>query len=139
MPDYLAGLRPDALAGTRIGVISSNERVYQAAVAAVQAAGRRHRADPDADRLGRPARSSPTSSSATSTPTSAGCRRTRRSGSLTEVIAFNTAHPDEAIKLGMDILIASEAIDLDDPATKAVRDRPRDRAGPRRAATSTRC
>ena len=33
------------------------------------------------------------------------------------MIAFNNAHPDEAIKLGQDILIAAEAIDLTDPAT----------------------
>jgi amidase len=39
--------------------------------------------------------------------------------SLAEVIAFNLANPVEAIRLGMNTLQASQAIDIDDPTTKA--------------------
>jgi Asp-tRNA(Asn)/Glu-tRNA(Gln) amidotransferase A subunit family amidase len=39
--------------------------------------------------------------------------------SLADVIAFNSANSGEAIKLGMSILVSSNAIDLDDPATTA--------------------
>src|SRR6478735_2167059 len=39
VPDYLAGLKPDALAGKRIGVINNTGAQYVAAIAAVQALG----------------------------------------------------------------------------------------------------
>ena len=116
LPDYLAGLEEDALAGTRIGVITSNDAVYQAAVAAIQAAGAVTVPVP-----------TPTAAAGPSILTleferdlNAYLARLPADApikSLTEVIAFNNAHPDEAIKLGQDILIAAEAIDLTDPAT----------------------
>ena len=116
LPDYLSGLKADALAGTRIGVITSNDTVYQAAVAAVQAAGAVTVPIP-----------TPSASAGPSILTleferdlNAYFARLPADApikSLTEVIAFNDAHPDETIKLGQDILIAAEAIDLSDPAT----------------------
>src|SRR3954451_4076097 len=39
VPDYLSGLKPDALAGKRIGIVNNTNAQYQAAVAAVQALG----------------------------------------------------------------------------------------------------
>src|SRR3954470_9600213 len=39
VPDYLAGLKTDALAGKRIGVVNSTNAQYQAAIAAIQALG----------------------------------------------------------------------------------------------------
>ena len=116
LPDYLAGLEADALAGTRIGVVTSNDVVYRAAVAAVQAAGAVTVQIP-----------TPTASAGPSILTleferdlNAYFARLPADApikSLTEVIAFNNAHPGEAVKLGMDILIEAEAIDLTDPAT----------------------
>ena len=39
--------------------------------------------------------------------------------SLADIIAFNTAHADEALKFGQTQLTASQAIDLNDPAQNA--------------------
>ena len=39
--------------------------------------------------------------------------------SLQEIIDYNLAHPDEALKYGQGTLIASNAVDLSDPATNA--------------------
>ncbi len=78
VPDYLAGLKPDALAGKRIGVITSNNAQYQAAITAIQALGATTVHDHRADRAEHRARSCSRSSSATSRRTSAACPRTRR-------------------------------------------------------------
>ncbi len=93
------GLKTDALAGKRIGVIANTNAQYLAAVAAVQALGattvqvtcadarravrrphRRVQARPE--RVPRPP------------PASAPMK------SLADIIAFNTAHADEALKFG---------------------------------------
>ncbi|HTE59919.1 MAG TPA: amidase family protein [Solirubrobacteraceae bacterium] len=118
LPDYVAGLKASALAGRRVGVIASTDPVYVAAVTKIQS-------------LGAETVSIPTPTAAAGPgilnyefkrdlnayfarlPTGAPI------ASLAEVIAFNSAHPDEAIRLGMSTLEASEAIVLDDPATKA--------------------
>src|SRR3954451_15801346 len=39
VPDYLSGLKPDALAGKRIGIINNTNAQYLAAIAAIQALG----------------------------------------------------------------------------------------------------
>ena len=116
--DYVSGLRRNALQGRRIGVIASTDPVYTAAVAAVAAQGAETvTVTPPANAtapgilnyefkrdlnlyLGRLPASAPIDS-------------------LAGVIAFNRAHAQEAIKLGMGLLEASEEIDLEDPATKA--------------------
>ena len=49
VPNYLAALKPDALAGKRIGVINNTNAQYQAAVAAIQALGATTVHDPDAE------------------------------------------------------------------------------------------
>jgi amidase len=117
LPDYLAGLEADALAGTRVGVIPSNDATYQAAVGAIQS-------------LGAVTVPIPTpSASAGPGILNYEFKRDLNAyfsrlpedapiASLGEVIAFNRAHPDEAIRLGMGILEASEEIDLDDPVAR---------------------
>ena len=50
VPDYLAGLKPDALAGKRIGVITNTNAQYSAAVAGGPGARRDHGAGQRADR-----------------------------------------------------------------------------------------
>ncbi len=46
VPDYAAALDADALDGARLGVVSSNDPNYQAALAVVRARGARDRGDP---------------------------------------------------------------------------------------------
>jgi amidase len=118
LPDYVAGLTPGALAGKRIGVIASTDPIYLAAVATIQS-------------LGAQALSIPTPA-ASAGPGILNYEFKRDLNayfarlplkapitSLADVIAFNGGHPDEAIRLGMSTLEASQAIVLDDPATKA--------------------
>ena len=58
--------------------------------------------------------------------------------SLADIIAFNTAHADEALKFGQTQLTASQAIDLNDPAQNAAYVADRDSgAPPTRAAIDT--
>ncbi len=38
---------------------------------------------------------------------------------LTDIIAYNTAHADEALKFGQTILVSAEARNLNDPAENA--------------------
>jgi amidase len=118
LPDYSAGLTTDALRGKRIGVISSTDATYQAAIGRIQALG------------------ATTVTITAPAGTQAGSilnyefkrdlnAYLSRLGpgapikSLAEVIAFNDAHPDEAIRLGQSTLVASQAIDLDDPTTRS--------------------
>ncbi len=111
LPDYLAALDPNALAGERIGVINSGDANYQAAVAAVQALGAVTVTIPTPNAQGVPqvlnyefkrdlnaylAHLGP------GAPVK----------SLQEVIAFNDAHPQEAIKFGHTLLTQSQAIDI---------------------------
>jgi hypothetical protein len=111
VPDYLAALDPNALNGARIGVVNNSEVNYQAAIATIQA-------------LGATAVPIPTP---TATPTPQilfyEFKRDLNSylahlgpgapmDSLADVIAFNEAHPREAIKFGQTILIASQALDV---------------------------
>ena len=116
--DYLAGLKTDALAGKRIGVVSDTNAQYQAAIAAIQ-------------RLG----AIPVPVTATNPPApydvltaefkrdlNAYLGRLPASApvkSLADIIAFNTAHADEALKFGQGLLTASQAVDLTDPAQNA--------------------
>jgi Asp-tRNA(Asn)/Glu-tRNA(Gln) amidotransferase A subunit family amidase len=125
VPDYLAGLKPDALAGRRIGVVASNNASYQAAVAAVQALG--------ATTVQIPAPNAPSSSSIlfqefkrdlaayfARLPASAP-RKT-----LADVIAYNDADAQEALKYGQVSALQAEATDLTDPAQEAAYEATRD-------------
>ena len=118
VPDYVAGLSRDALEGARIGVISSTNTTYQEAVAKVQELG------------AVTVQVTPPSNTSAGSILDYEFKRDLNAylarlgagapmGSLADVVAFNSAHPDEAIKLGMTILVSSNAIDLEDPATKA--------------------
>ncbi len=118
VPDYVAALSAQALQGARIGVVSSSNETYQAAVTTAQRLGA------TTVQVTPPANTTAGSIleyefkrdlNAYLARLGTGAPMT----SLSDVIAFNTAHPQEAIKLGMTILVSSNAIDLDDPATKA--------------------
>jgi Asp-tRNA(Asn)/Glu-tRNA(Gln) amidotransferase A subunit family amidase len=116
--DYLAGLKPDALAGKRIGVVTSNNAQYNAAVAAVQALG---------------ATTVPVTVTNTPAPYNVLTAEFKRDvnaylgrlpasapmKSLADIIAFNSAHADEALKYGQTLLTAGQAVDLTDPAQQA--------------------
>ncbi len=116
VPDYLAALDPNALRGKRIGVVNNSEVNYQAAIATIQS-------------LGATAVAIPTPS-AVSTPQVLFYEFKRDLnnylahlglgapvGSLAEVIDFNNANAQEAIKFGHTILIASQALDVADPSS----------------------
>jgi amidase len=109
--DFTAGLRADALNGERIGVVTSTNANYNAAVQAIRDAGAtavevtlpgavqvpqvltyEFKRDLNAYLAGLPARAP--------------------MDSLADIIAYNTAHPDEALKFGQTQLAASEAVDL---------------------------
>jgi amidase len=116
--DYLAALKTDALAGRRIGVIASTNAQYQAAIAAVQALGA------TTVQITAPTSAAPydvltaefkrdLNAYLGRLPASAPVK------SLADIIAFNTAHADEALKFGQGLLTASQAVDLTDPATNA--------------------
>ena len=123
-PDFSARLDEDALAGRRIGVIApgpndtaARER-FAAAVAVVESLGATTVA------LSPPSRPS--------TPKIVD-RELRRDfdayleshgarapvSSLEQVVAFNRAHPADALKFGQQRLEAAAAVDLSDPATAA--------------------
>ena len=57
--------------------------------------------------------------------------------SLADIIAYNTAHADEALKFGQTQLVASQATDLDDPAQNAAYITARDTGRTARAPRST--
>ena len=77
VPDYLAGLKPDALAGKRIGVINNTNAQYGRRSRPSRRSARPRCRSPRRPRPAAP-RSCSRSSSATWRPTSAACPRTRR-------------------------------------------------------------
>lgn len=120
VPDYLTGLKPDALKGVKLGVINNSDATYQAAIAAVQAAG----ATTTLTALG--------SSTPTRVPGSpsilsyefkrdlnAYLARVKAKGgqvqsaTLDEVVTYNRANPVEGTKFGQGTLISSNNIDTD--------------------------
>src|SRR3954447_21644967 len=118
VPDYLAGLSATALAGKRIGVVNNTNAQYVAAVAAVQALGATTvtvtapSSAPPFDIL-TPEFKRDLNAYLGRLPASAPVK------SLADIIAYDNAHADEALKFGQGQLTASQAIDLSDPATKA--------------------
>ncbi|MDA0179593.1 amidase family protein [Solirubrobacter phytolaccae] len=118
VPDYLSGLKADALAGKRIGVITNTNAQYVAAVAAVQALGATTVtvASPTAAGTGdilTPEFKRDLNAYLGRLPASAPMK------SLADIIAFNNLHADETLKFGQSQLEASERTDLNDPAQNA--------------------
>ncbi|HET6549865.1 MAG TPA: amidase family protein, partial [Solirubrobacter sp.] len=117
-PDYLAGLEADALDGARLGIIDSGNDSYQAAVAAVQALGavtveiETPRSDADFDIL-TPEFKRDINAYLGRLPASAPVK------SLADIIAYNKAHADEALKFRQTQLTDSQDTDLTDPAQNA--------------------
>ncbi|PJJ61676.1 amidase family protein [Compostimonas suwonensis] len=123
--DFTAGLSETALAGTRLGfVASNNDEVYTAALATLEAQG------------------------ATLVPVTVGNTSAQNILSLeferdlnaylsrlpadapmktlSDIIAYYDAHANAALKFGQTLLTASEAVDLNDPATLASYEAARD-------------
>ena len=116
--DYLAGLKTDALAGKRIGVVSDTNAQYQAAIAAIQRLG----AIPVPVTWTNPPAPYDVLTAEFKRDLNAYLGRLPASApvkSLADIIAFNTAHADEALKFGQGLLTASQAVDLTDPAQNA--------------------
>ncbi|HEX6024526.1 MAG TPA: amidase family protein [Solirubrobacter sp.] len=131
VPNYLAGLTPDALNGKRIGIISSNNAEYQAAVAAIQALGAVTVQIPNPGQgLQLPSEilteefKRDLNAYLSRLPASAPMK------TLADIIDFNSANPTEALKYGQTQLIESQDVNLDDPAEMAayVADRDNGRA-----------
>ena len=115
VPNYLAGLSPTALQGKRIGVINNNNAQYTAAVAAIQALG--------ATTVQIPTPTAPSSSSIlfqefkrdlaayfSRLPANAPMK------TLADVIAYNNAHANDALKYGQSTFTQAQATDLTNPA-----------------------
>ena len=111
LPDYLAALDADALSGRRIGIVNSNDPSYQAAVAAVQGLGAVTELIP-----------APTANAGPQilfyefkrdlNAYLAHLGPGAPMKTLADVIAFNEANPQEAIKFGQTILTDSQALDI---------------------------
>jgi amidase len=117
LPSYTAGLSPTALAGAKIAVVSSTTSPYPTAVAELEKLG------------------------ATTTVVTPGTGTTEPSivpyelhrelnafladspkgvpKTLQEIIEYNEAHPTEGLKFGQGGLLAAEALETSNPATKA--------------------
>lgn len=116
--DYTASVDDTALEGVRLGVISSNNEVYNTALGVLEDQG---------------AILVPVSSPVNTTQPSILTWEFKRDlnayldrlpddapmTTLADVIAFNDANPAMALKFGQSLLTASEAVDLDDPAQMA--------------------
>src|SRR5690349_5470677 len=118
VPDYLSGLKPDALAGKRIGVINNTNAQYLAAIAAVEALGATtvQIGTPSAAGTGdilTPEFKRDLNAYLGRLPASAPMK------SLADIIAYNSAHEADALKYGQTQLLASQATDLTDPAQHA--------------------
>ena len=133
VPNYLAGLSPTALQGKRIGVINNNNAQYVAAVATIQGLG--------ATTVQIPTPNAASSSSIlfqefkrdlaayfSRLPASAPMR------TLADVIAYNTAHADDALKYGQNTFLQAQATDLTNPAEFAAYVATRDNGRAQRAA-----
>jgi Asp-tRNA(Asn)/Glu-tRNA(Gln) amidotransferase A subunit family amidase len=119
VPNYLAGLTTTALNGKRIGVVNNTNAQYQAAITAIQSLGATTVLIPTptpvqnfGDILAAEFKRD-LNAYLSRLPASAPMK------SLADIIAYNTAHADEALKFGQTQLTASQAIDLNDPATNA--------------------
>jgi Asp-tRNA(Asn)/Glu-tRNA(Gln) amidotransferase A subunit family amidase len=119
LPDYLDALSEDALDGARLGVINNTNANYQAAIAAVLEAGAETVLIPTPQ----PSQNFPgILTQEFKRDLNAYLARLPRKApmkTLADIIAYNDAHPDEALKFGQTQAIASEAVDLTDPAQLA--------------------
>ncbi len=118
VPDYLAALNPTALQGKRIGIINNTNVQYQAAIAKIQSLGATtvQIATPstgNAPDILTPEFKRDLNAYLSRLPAGAPMK------SLADIIAYNDAHADEALKFGQGQLIASQATDLNDPGQQA--------------------
>jgi Asp-tRNA(Asn)/Glu-tRNA(Gln) amidotransferase A subunit family amidase len=119
LPDYLDALSPHALEGVRLGVIANANANYQAAIAAVRSRGAETVEIPTPQ----PAQNFPQiltqefkrdlNAYLARLPQDAPMK------TLADIIAYNDAHAQEALKFGQTQALASQAVDLSDPAQNA--------------------
>jgi Asp-tRNA(Asn)/Glu-tRNA(Gln) amidotransferase A subunit family amidase len=117
VPDYSAGLTPAALAGKRVGVVSSTVAAYTGAVASVQALGATTVTTTVATPAPNPASITTREFRRDLDAYLAGRRGTARS--LQAIIDYNAANPVEGLKYQQGELLAAQAVDLSDAATAA--------------------
>jgi Asp-tRNA(Asn)/Glu-tRNA(Gln) amidotransferase A subunit family amidase len=117
LPSYTAGLTPTALSGAKIAVVSSTSQPYPTAVAELEKLGASTTVE--------------TPGTGTTEPSIvpfefhqdldeflSGARKGVPQ-TLQEVIEYNDAHPAEGLKFGQGGLLAAEALETGNPATKA--------------------
>jgi len=119
-PDYLSGLVPTALAGKRVGVISSTTAPYPTVVAAIEALG----ATTVVKTIGTPSPNPPSivlSEFERDLDAYLPTLRITKGGakSLDEIIAYNLENPVEGLKYQQRELLDAQLIDLSDPTTLA--------------------
>ena len=117
--DFTGGLSAGALSGKRIGVIDDDDDNYQAAITAIQGLGAQAVTIP-----------TPTATNVPQVLTyefkrdlNAYLARLPASApmdSLADIVAYNTAHAQEALKFGQTQLTASQAVDLSPGSTDTV-------------------
>jgi amidase len=115
--NYTAGLSTTALQGKRIAVISSTTSPYPAMVSALQAQG----ATVAVTSIGTPSDTPSIVSTEFKRDLNAYLSGTTGSAakSLQEIIDYNNANPVEGLKYQQGELLAAQAVDLTEPATKA--------------------
>ncbi|MDO8210154.1 amidase family protein [Conexibacter sp. CPCC 206217] len=125
LPDYVAALDRDALDGAHIAVIDSDAVGYDEAIAVLRRLGA------DVEEVPTPALPSAPgilgyelkrdmNAYLDRLPTTAPIQ------TLADIVAYNSAHPAEALKYGQELLTAGEAVDLSDPTTRATYEAARD-------------
>ena len=129
VPDYLAGLSPTALRGQADRRHQQHQRaVRRRRSRRSRRSARRRCRSPTPTAAGAPSTSSRRSSSATSTRTSARLPASAPMKTLADIIAYNTAHADDALKYGQTQLAAQPGDGPDRPgAERRLRHDPRQR------------
>ena len=118
VPDYLAGLKPDALNGKRVVVVNSTTAPYPAAIATLQSLGA-------STSVQTPATPSPNPPSIVSRELERdldaylATTRGRGAKSLQEIIDYNNANSVEGLKYQQTGLTDAQAVDLSDGAQAA--------------------
>ena len=116
VPNYSGGLSPTALSGKRVAVVESTAAPYPAAVTVIQGLG----ATTSVKAVGTPSPNPPSIVSREfqrDLNAYLGSGHYGGAGSLAEIIAYNTANPEEGLKYQQDELAAAQAVDLSDAGT----------------------
>ena len=116
IPDYTAGLTPTALAGKKVAVVASTTAPYPTAVAELEALGATTTVVTPAAGTTAPSVIPYEFHSDLDTYLSSSAKKVPKS--LQEIIEYNSANPVEGLKFGQTSLLAAEAVETANPATK---------------------